>query len=201
MLESTHAYWFAIAAVLCILESFNDCLISMAKAKVSSELQEAILLLPQKEKNKLLIRLINKDELLVEQLHYKLLENTESDLVFRRSEILEQITKTFDQYAVPYYKDLLYFVKGGVSQINRHYKVTKDKKGELELLIHLYVQSEKAIPGIKNNWRDHLFKDKFQEYSFTKIKKMNTLLNDIHEDFRVEYEGSLESIQNFITEL
>ena len=173
----------------------------MAKAKVSPELQEAILLLPQKEKNKLLIRLINKDELLVEQLQYKLLENTESDLVFRRSEVKEKITKIFEQYAIPYYKDLLYYVKSGVSLINRHFKVTKDKKGELELLIHLYKESELIIPDIKNNWRDQVFKDKFQEYSLTRIKKMDTLLNGIHEDFRVEFEVDLESIQNFITEL
>ncbi len=173
----------------------------MAKAKVSSGLQEAILSLPQKEKNKLLIRLINKDELLIEQLQYKLLENTESDLVFRRSEIYDQISQIFKQYSIPYYKDLIYYVKSGVSLINRHFKVTKDKKGELELLVHLYQKAKEAIPGIRTNWKDQVFKVKFQEYSLTKIKKMNTLLNDIHEDFRVEYEGSLESIQHFITEL
>jgi hypothetical protein len=173
----------------------------MAKAKVSSELQEAILLLPQKEKNKLLIRLINKDELLVEQLRYKLLENTESDLVFRRSEILEQIKMIFKQYSIPYFKDLLYYVKNGVSLINKHYKITKDKKGELELLIYLYKETQSTISGIKNNWRDQVFRDKFSAYSLTKIKKMNTLLNEIHEDFRVEFEDDLELIKNYITEL
>jgi hypothetical protein len=173
----------------------------MAKTKVTPPLQEAILQLPQKEKNKLLIRLINKDELLIEQLQYKLLENTESDLIFRRSEIKEQISNTFESYSIPYFKDLLYFVKAAVSLINRHYKVTKDKKGELELLIHLYLQSQSAVQGIKNNWRDQVFREKFQVYSMTKTKKMNTLLNDIHEDFRIEFDDHIELIENFIAEL
>src|SRR5690606_1432898 len=102
----------------------------MAKKKISPELEEAILGLPLKEKNKLLIRLIGKDQLLTGQLQYKLLENTESDLVFRRKEIRELITKIFQTHTIYYFKDLLYYVRDGVSYINRHFKITKDKKGE-----------------------------------------------------------------------
>ena len=44
------------------------------------ELKNAILDLPSKEKDKLLLRLINKDETLVEHLHFQLLED-ENDLI------------------------------------------------------------------------------------------------------------------------
>lgn len=173
----------------------------MAKKKISPELEEAILALPLKEKNKLLIRLIGKDQLLMEQLQYKLLENTESDLVFRRKEIRELITKIFQAHTIYYFKDLLYYVRDGVSYINRHFKITKDKKGELELLVHLYQQAMNNRQTLKSNWRDQAYKTKFTEYSLAKITKMNTLLNDLHEDFRVEFEEDITTIHTLITNL
>lgn len=173
----------------------------MAKKKISPELEEAILGLPLKEKNKLLIRLIGKDQLLTGQLQYKLLENTESDLVFRRKEIRELITKIFQTHTIYYFKDLLYYVRDGVSYINRHFKITKDKKGELELLIYLYRQAMNTRHTLKNNWRDQSYKTKFTEYSLTKITKMNTLLNDLHEDFRVEFEEDITSLHTLIINL
>lgn len=173
----------------------------MAKKKISPALEEAILNLPQKEKNKLLIRLAGKDQLLIDQLQYKLLENSESDLVFRRNDIKELITKIFETHSIYYFKDLLYYVRDGASYINRHFKVTKDKKGELELLIHLYRQALNTRHTLKNNWRDQAHKDKFKEYSQAKITKMNTLLHDLHEDFRIEFEDDITTLQTLITDL
>lgn len=173
----------------------------MAKKKITPELEEAILNLSLKEKNKLLIRLINKDPLLIDQLHYKTLENTESDLAFRRSEIKELISKIFNTHSIYYFKDLLYYVRDGISYINRHFKVTKDKKGELELLVHLYQKAMSIRVTLKNNWRDQIHKDKFKAYSLAKIAKMNTLLNDLHEDFRVEFEEDIASVHTSISEL
>lgn len=173
----------------------------MAKKKTSPELEEAILNLPQKEKNKLLMRLINKDQLLTEQLHYRLLENTEYDLVFRRAEIKEHIRQIFNSHTIHYFKDLLYHVRDGISHINRHAKVTKDKKGELELLICLYQQAVNARHALKNNWRDQAHKEKFIAYSLAKIDKMNTLLNGLHEDFRVEFEEDITSLQASVSDL
>ena len=173
----------------------------MAKKKISPELEEAILELPGKEKNKLLIRLINKDALLTEQLHYRLLENTESDLVFRRKQIKEQVNTIFRTSSISYFKDLLYSVRSGISLINLHSKVTKDKKGELELLIHLYQQALSTLSTLKNNWRDQVFKQKFITYSLTKTTKMTALLNDLHEDFRVEFEEDITTLHALIADL
>lgn len=173
----------------------------MAKKKISPELEEAILNLSPKEKNKLLIRLINKDALLTEQLQYRLLENTESDLVFRRNQIKEEVTRIFHTSVISYFKDLLYYVRSGISHINRHAKVTKDKKGELELLIHLYQQALQARSALKNNWRDQVFKQKFITYSLTKTAKMTALLNDLHEDFRVEFEEEITALHALIADL
>lgn len=173
----------------------------MAKKKISEELQDAILQLPNKEKNKLLIRLINKDDLLIDQLQYKLLENTEADLVYRRNEVKEYIGRVFGYSSIPYFKDLHYYVRDGISKINRYYKVTKDKKGELELLIYLYLEAKESSRDIKNKWGDQMLKIKFKEYSYTKIAKMQTLLEQIHEDFRVEFDDDLTTIKAYVNNL
>ena len=54
------------------------------------ELKQEILDLTEKEKNQLLIRLINKDQLLIEQLHFRLLEN-EFDLIQRFEDLKLEI--------------------------------------------------------------------------------------------------------------
>jgi hypothetical protein len=52
------------------------------KMKIETEFKEAILAMPEKEKDKLLIRLIKKDKVLVNQLYFQLLE-TKSVEAFR----------------------------------------------------------------------------------------------------------------------
>ena len=173
----------------------------MAKKKISSELEEAILSLSQKEKNKLLIRLINKDELLVEQLQFKLLEGSETDLKYRVTNIIEAINLTFSTQSIRYFKDLIYYTRELVTLINRHFKVTKDKKGELELLIHLFKVANTASSNLKINLRDFTSKSKYKEYSLTKVAKMETLLKAIHEDYKIEFEEDFEEINDFIRKM
>lgn len=173
----------------------------MAKKKVSPELEEAILGLPLKEKHKLLLRLINKEELLVEQLQYRLLENSEADLVYRRNDLKEKIDKIFKTHTLHYYKDLLFYIRDGVSLINRHMKITKDKRGELELLIFLHQAAFTHLHRIKNNWRDQLYLEKLVAYSGSKIEKMNALLQELHEDFRIEFEEDIAGLRTQITVL
>jgi hypothetical protein len=65
--------------------------------KIETEFKEAILAMPEKEKDKLLIRLIKKDKVLVNQLYFQLLE-TKSVEAFR-SELEERFqTESFSKY-------------------------------------------------------------------------------------------------------
>ena len=59
------------------------------------ELKEAVLNLPAKEKDKLLVRLINKDKMLLKQLHYELLED-EADLEDRIFDLKNALESLFD---------------------------------------------------------------------------------------------------------
>lgn len=62
--------------------------------KISSELQRAILTMPEKEKDKLLLRLIAKDAMLIKKLHHQLLED-ESDALQQREELIKNIKEHF----------------------------------------------------------------------------------------------------------
>ena len=66
----------------------------MPTNKIPKEVEEAIKEMPEREKDKLLLRLIRKDELLIRKLEYELLGD-ESDMVFAREEIKEGITGVY----------------------------------------------------------------------------------------------------------
>lgn len=58
------------------------------------ELKDAVLNLSQKEKDKLLVRLVSKDKMLMKQLHFQLLENND-DLEDRIESLKESIHDLF----------------------------------------------------------------------------------------------------------
>ncbi|MBX2952031.1 MAG: hypothetical protein KF870_05970 [Leadbetterella sp.] len=172
----------------------------MAKKKITAELEEAILGLPQKEKHKLLLRLINKDSLLTEQLQYKLLENTEADLRYRVQVIKDSIDATFGLPRMSL-KDILAYTREKVGLINRFAKITKDKKGELELLVHLFKASQEAFAQHRATLRDFLLKTRYKQYASSKTAKMKLLLDALHEDYRIEFEEDLNQIINTLNRI
>lgn len=103
--------------------------------KLPKELEKAVLSLPAKEKDKLLIRLIGKNELLIQQLYFQLLED-ESDLPHKRAEIKNQILKVSKMY-----HDTAGWMMMDMRELNgritNHIKITKDKYGEIELTLFL----------------------------------------------------------------
>ncbi len=170
----------------------------MARKKISEELQEAILSMPVKERNKLLIRLVNKDEILVDQLQFKLLEGTPQDLEFRRQAIKEKIDQVF---ATEIYNmdSLLRQTKGVVTSINRHVKVTKDKLGELETLLYLFLKANQRFPTLyKFSTYRRPLADKYRDFADLKFKKVQKLFEEVHEDYRIEFEDNVDSFREFL---
>ena len=104
-------------------------------AKLEKDLQEAILAMPQKEKDKILLKLITKDEVLTQQLQFQLVEAGDS-MESRREEIRQLIDKLYriEHYSSGYLMMDMRYISG---DITRHVKVTKDKYGEIELTLKL----------------------------------------------------------------
>ncbi len=156
--------------------------------KIAKHLEKAIVEMPQKEKDKLLLRLIAKDDLLTEKLEHQLLGDA-NDAVDRRNELMEQIREMalYAHYDTPGWLMMAMREKSG--QITRHEKVTKDKFGEVALLLALinepFVQQQSLLEKKAKR------ADNFAEYVVKKAKIILNKLSKLHSDYFVELEDSV----------
>ena len=164
------------------------------------ELKSAILKLPEKEKDKLLIRLINKDKLLIKRLHFQLLED-EIDLQQRIDDLREQLKLLFKEAAktqnsrvsaadVSTLNKILRLANG---MVNEHEKVTKDKVSEVEFrLLILHEAFAKFSKVIERN--DVYKSQKLHQYLAARIKFAYGKWLKLHEDYRFDFHEDLQHI-------
>lgn len=110
------------------------------KLSEHKDLKKEILALPVKEKDKLLLRLVAKDKVLTEHLHFLLLED-ESNLSDRVAFIKNEINEVFDDLNTTpktSAKDTLLLLRKLTKQINHFYKVTKADFEEIELKLLMF---------------------------------------------------------------
>lgn len=113
------------------------------KLSEHKDLKKEILALPVKEKDKLLLRLVAKDKVLTEHLHFLLLED-ESNLRDRVAFIKNEITDILGELKITpktSAKDTLLVLRKLAKQINHFYKVTKADFEEIELKILMFTTS------------------------------------------------------------
>lgn len=165
-------------------------------------LKQAILDLTEKEKNQLLIRLINKDQLLIEQLHFKLLEN-EFDLIQRFEDLKTVIITELNQHYSSINKvsskyrgqQYLRLIRQLSSKITHFSKVTKSIAHEVELRLMVLIESSKLFENVQNE--NSVIGYKIRVYQVSKIKSILTLMQKLHEDLiydlTLTYSKELES--------
>lgn len=91
--------------------------------------------MPQPEKDKLLLRLIGKDAILVERLNFELIEHR--DTVNARREIIKKSIERAAELSDDTPGWLMMDMRSLSGDITRHVKVTKDAYGEVELMLYL----------------------------------------------------------------
>ncbi|PLK46541.1 hypothetical protein [Emticicia sp. TH156] len=159
-------------------------------AKLHKELEKAILDLPAKEKDKMLLRLIGKNNLLAQQLQYQLLEN-ESFLDDRRDEIKKAIQLvSIMSHSIASW--MLKDIRELNSKITTHVKVTKDKYGEIELTLYLlntFFENQFKMLEKYSTKTDTLALYIARRTDFI-LKKMPKL----HEDYYVEFEQEINKL-------
>lgn len=169
------------------------------------ELKEAILNQSEKEKDKLLIRLINKDKKLMQQLHYLLLEN-EDDLIDRIQTAKTELEKIFERTqrdvlrkTMNYrHKELTSYLRIASGLVNEHASVTKNKESELDLRLLIL---EEAFDTFHNLYLENSFgykSDLHFIYQTTRIKSVISLYEKLHEDLQYEYRERLSNIMKFV---
>lgn len=167
------------------------------------ELKEAVLHLSPKEKDKLLVRLISKDKMLMKQLHFQLLED-EIDLENRIKNLREKLTEIFEPNfsgiynaaLYSHYKSLTNLLRQASGMINEHEKVTKDKFSEVEFRFQILNQSFEMYPILFE--RSHVaVADKLQRYVAARIKSSVSKYEKLHEDLQFDLHESVQHVVDF----
>ncbi len=169
-------------------------------------LKEAVLNLSQKEKDKLLIRLINKDKMLIKQLHFELLEDA-VDLEDRITELKAKLDGDFDVAQTTIknlpmyhnYRQLHAFLRHESGIVNEHEKITKDKLSVVECRMIILEEAFTRFP--------RLFEPsalapalKLHKYIQGRMKNLLTAFDKLHEDYQFDLQNQLDFVLSFAQE-
>ena len=165
-------------------------------------LKAEIISLPQKEKDKLLLRLVAKDKVLTEHLHFLLLEdevNLKERVAYLKEDILlaEQHLRDFKSVSS---KDVMLTMRKLLKAINHFLKVTKANFEDVELRIflfnHLPAKGKTRSFSLAKNY-DQLLAAFFVKSIIATLKKFDKLHEDLQFDLREDINKLLT--KTFIT--
>lgn len=165
--------------------------------KFDPEFKNAILQLPSKEKDKLLLRLLKRDVILANQLHFELISG---DSVQDRRSRMEAHIKQKIEWATNRFSSLdslLVDIRSLSADITENVKITKDKYGDVSL--NLLMLNEL----LKNN-NARIAKSNFKKtsaisiYIIARIFKILVSIKALHEDYLIEFEAGLNELAQAI---
>ena len=163
---------------------------------LNEEFKKAISNMPNKEKDKLLFKLLKKEETLVDKLQFELVENKET-LPERREKIEKYINSALlDPYCnTP--KEIAKWFRVFVMHINNHVKATKDIYGEIHLSLYMLNLSFQLHKFDINNARIGLV-IAFNEFVAKRSLKILQLLPKIHKDYHIDFKENLQELGEHI---
>ena len=170
------------------------------------ELKEAVLQLPPKDKDKLLVRLISKDKMLMKQLHYQLLEN-EDDLGDRivalrqkLQDLLEPSHSGIKNVAMySNYRSLTSLLRQASGMITEHEKITKDKFSEVEFRLLILALAFEYYPILFQKSYVSI-SDKLHRYVATRIQSTRNKYDKLHEDLQFDLSDLFDKVETFASE-
>jgi hypothetical protein len=167
--------------------------------KDHKDLKNAIIAIPVKEKDKLLLRLVAKDKVLTEHLHFKLLED-ESDLENRSLSLLEDIDHAVTELSAlkkAGSREALLVIRKLNGRVNHHFKVTKDQRSEIELRLHLLnsipIGYQESVFSPQAKFNDRL-RTYFIRTTFALYKKYQKLHEDLQFDLKEQFNELLNKV-------
>lgn len=167
------------------------------------ELKEAVLNLPQKEKDKLLVRLVSKDKMLMKQLHFQLLES-QVDLEDRIEQLNNTLRNLFAENRhtiknIPQYsnyRELQSLLRQASGLVNEHEKVTKDKFSEIACRIFLLKEAFERFPTLFEASAIHAA-FKLHLYVKARIKATANKFDKLHEDLQFDLHEDMQQVLDF----
>ncbi|NLZ94876.1 MAG: hypothetical protein GX921_03505 [Bacteroidales bacterium] len=159
----------------------------------NAEFKAALALLPSKEKDKLLWRLIKRDELLARRLEYELL--APYDAVDKRDELAELIQDRI--IAMAGRRERLSVILSQFRRfsgdITRHVYVTKDKVGEITLNFILLQQAMRLLNNTSYMFGGRAVQ-KYIVYMLNKLYRTCMLVHKLHIDYHIELEDDAQKL-------
>src|SRR5690554_1678913 len=161
--------------------------------KFTPEFKEAISHLSSKEKDKLILRLLKKDLVLANRLHFELVNTNSIDTEREKIEqrIIERSKNIGDSfYSMGYLNMDVRYLSG---EITEHVQVTRDKFGEASLNILLLIET------LKNN-KHHIEgaslakSRKFCVAVIARCFKILLLIDNLDSDYLIEFEENLKKL-------
>jgi hypothetical protein len=164
--------------------------------KLDDQLKDAITRMSVKEKDKLLLRLVAKDEKLVRKLIFELLEGgqTRDD---RAAELRENIETNLSEASdlTPGY--LLLYLRHWNARITEHVQATKDKSGEVTLTFFLLAEALRRHGDMVLKFPPR----RSETLAPYLVKRTQSLLNKaqkLHEDYHIEFRSNADEVLQFI---
>ena len=163
----------------------------------SKEFKTALSQLSPVEKDRLIFRLLRKDEILSKKLYFELIDE---ETVDQKRDAMEEIIKEKVEYASKYISNQKYFIvliRKISAQITEHVKVTTDKFGDISLNLLLINEV------LENN--EKLSRQRFNDvyklylYIINKIVKALVLTKKLDEDYWMEIDEYLSVAHEKIT--
>ena len=166
--------------------------------KLDEQLKAAIVRMPAKEKDKLLLRLVTKDDKLVRRLIFELLEGGETRNK-RAEELREQIIQKLPQIGAAYLTPgvLLLEIRFWNARITEHVQATKDKPGEVILTTFLLAESFRRHSVMLRSFPERRC-DTFAPYVVRRTAMMLKKAAALHEDYYIEFRKDMNELLQFI---
>ena len=157
------------------------------------EFKKALQELPEKEKDKLILRLLRRDMDLAEKLYFELVD---TDSVEDKRKLIEnEISKTINavsqrNYNLDSIAGEMRYISGSISH---HVKITKDKFGEISLNLQMLNETiEQNAFSLAHSKPQK--SNKFYNYVIVRAFKILLLIDALHEDFLLDFKEDLERL-------
>jgi hypothetical protein len=157
------------------------------------EFKRALQELPDKEKDKLILRLLRRDLDLAEKLFFELVD---TDSIEDKRRKMETLISNYIQKFSENYHSLDYIaseMRNVSGQISHHVKITKDKFGEISLNLQMLneVIEQNAFSLTHSKPQKST---KFYNYVIGRTYKILLLIQALHEDFLLDFKEDLNRL-------
>jgi len=160
----------------------------------SKEFKAALSAFSNVEKDRLIFRLLKKDKLLSKKLYFELIDQETTD---NKRDAMEELVQEKIVLASAYIGNQKYYlsiIRKLSAEITEHVKITTDKFGEVSLNLLLVNTILEHNKDLTRQRFDNVYK--LYLYLINKIVKALILIKKLDEDYWMEIDEQLESIED-----